>query len=300
MALVDHLKELRYRVIVICIAIVIGMIIALIIYRPVLTPTLLWPIEQAIKQYQSQHPEAFVMVTTEGLMAPMVLMLKVSAVCGIIISCPVWIYQIWAFVAPGLYAKEKKNVLMFMGAAVPLFISGVVLGYFITPKGFTFMLGFTPQGQGITNMQDLSNFLSMELKLLLVFGLSFLLPVILVTLNVLGLVRGKQLSQFRNWGILLCAVFAAVATPSGDPFTMMMLATPMVLMYVVSEVICRHHDARKGRTGDSISIGEGTDGEIKIGEPDIGDVVIGEPDIGDIDIGETDIGDVVIGEPAID
>lgn len=270
MSLLDHLRELRYRVIIMAIAVVITTSIALNIYDNVLTPLLLWPIEVAIRSYQETNPESLVMVTTEGMMSPMVLMLKVSAVAGMIMACPVWLYQIWAFIAPGLYAKEKKNALTFLLSAIPLFLSGVVLGYFLTPKGFTFMLSFTPQGQGITNLQDLNNFLSMELKLLIVFGISFLLPVILVTLNVFGIVKGIQLSKFRNWGIVLCAIFAAVATPSGDPFTMMMLATPMILMYLASEIICRRRDIRRiKKNKGGIDIGEDADGQIRIGEPDI-------------------------------
>ncbi len=286
MSLFDHLRELRYRLIVSFVVLVLCTILAAIFYQSLLVPTLLWPINVAMDRYQSANVDASIMLTTEGVFSPMMLMLKVSALAGLILSCPFWLYQVWAYIAPALYANEKKNALKFLLAAIPLFLSGVLLGYFATPQGFAMMLEFTPRGQEIVNLQDLSNFLSMEMKLLIIFGLSFLLPVVIVTLNIVGVVSAKQLRKGRMWSFFLAFVFGAVATPSGDPFTMSMLAVPICLMYVMSEVICGRRDAKQARreASDEVVIGEAI-----IGEPDIGPTVIGEPDIGPTEIGEPEI-----------
>ena len=167
---------------------------------------------------------------------------------GIFFSAPIWLWQVWAFVAPGLLAKEKKYSLAFLGSAIPLFLAGIVLGYWISPKGFVVLLGFTPQG--VTNIQDVNDFLHFMSIMLMVFGVSFLLPVILVALNAVGILRGRTMGKYRNIAIFACFIFGAVATPSTDPFSMLALSLPMAVMYVLSEIICRVSDNRKGITFD--------------------------------------------------
>lgn len=244
MALVDHLKELRYRVIVSVLAILVGMIIGWILYQRVLTPLFTWPVEQAIADYKQTNPNARTMITMESMMSPFMLQLRVAGVAGLVLACPVWLYQIWRFIVPGLLANERKYAVRFLGSAIPLFLLGMAVGYWITPKGFTFMLQFTPPTSDIINTQDLSKFLDLEIRLLLVFGLSFLLPVVQVALNLLGVVSAEQMARFRTIAVFLCFVFGAVATPSGDPFSMLALGTPMALMYVIAEAICRRNDKR--------------------------------------------------------
>lgn len=247
MALVDHLKELRYRVTISAFVLLLLTIAMLFVYDPYLLPFILHPLNVAIEQYQAKHPGASVVLTTEGLTSPMLLMLKTAGVAALVLSCPVWLYQLWAFIAPGLLAKEKKWATAFLASAIPLFLLGVALGYWITPKGFAVMLAFTPQGLDITNLQEVQKFLTFELQLLLVFGLSFLLPVVIVMMNLLGLVKADQLARFRTPAIFLCFVFGAVATPSTDPFSMVALSIPMSIMYVVAEAIARRNDKRRAK-----------------------------------------------------
>lgn len=250
MALMDHLRELRYRVIISVLAVLVGMIVAWIVYSRVLIPVFTWPVERALADYQAVNPDARVMVTIESLMSPLMLQLRVTGIAGMVLACPVWMYQLWAYIAPALLVHEKKYALRFLGSAIPLFLLGILVGYWITPKGFTFMLKFTPPSENIVNTQNLSTFLDLEVRLLLVFGLSFLLPVVQVALNLFGVIQASQMAKFRAIAIFLCFVFAAVATPSGDPFSMLALGSPLAIMYLVAEVICRRHDKQVAQRND--------------------------------------------------
>lgn len=243
MALVDHLKELRYRIIVSALVIVAAMLGSLVFNRQLLN-LVFEPYQSAIAIYESRTPDGNVIIATDGITGGLLFTLKVALYAGLVVSCPVWLYQLWAFIAPGLLAKEKKYALGFLGAAIPLFLTGIGLGYWISPKGFVVMLGFTPDG--VSNIQDINKFLAFLSGMLLVFGLSFLLPVILVALNLMGVLRGRTLAKYRTVGIFLCFLFGAVATPSQDPFSMCALAVPMAVMYVISEVICHANDKRRG------------------------------------------------------
>ena len=251
MALVDHLKELRYRVIVAVAAILVTMVVCLVFGDQILT-IVLRPFYIAIDTYRAANPEANVIISAEGLESPLLLRLKIALYAGLIISCPVWLYQIWGFIAPGLLRNEKRYALAFLGSGIPLFIAGVLLGYWISPKGFAVMLGFTPNTPDLWNIQEVQKFLNFEMMMLMVFGLSFLLPVILIALNLVGVLKGATMGRFRVVAIFLCFVFGAVATPSTDPFSMCALAAPTALMYIISEVICRANDRRRAARGDEI------------------------------------------------
>lgn len=241
MALGDHLRELRYRIIVSLLAVLVTTSVTLIFYDHIMALALR-PIEEAIAAYQATRPDAQVMLSTAGVMGAFVLYFKVAFTAGFIIACPIWLYQLWSFVAPGLLSNEKRVALRFLGSAIPLFLAGVLVGYWITPKGFAVMLQFNPDG--VTNINELNDFLSFELRLLLVFGVSFLLPVVLITLNRLGVIKAAQLSRFRAVAIFACFVFAAIATPSADAISMLALSIPMAAMYILSEVICHRHDRK--------------------------------------------------------
>lgn len=249
MALVDHLKELRYRIIVSFLAILATMV-GCLAFNDTLVHLVFDPYYHSVAIYESTHPGSKVLVATDGLAGGMMLVLKVGLYAGLVLSCPFWLYQLWAFIAPGLLAKEKKYTLGFLGAAIPLFLTGIALGYWISPKGFVVLLGFTPDG--VSNIQDVNKFLQFMTITLLVFGVSFLLPVVLVALNLLGILRARTLAKYRTVGIFLCFLFGAVATPSQDPFSMCALAVPMAVMYIISEVICHANDKRRGVTDELV------------------------------------------------
>lgn len=250
MSLYDHLRELRYRVTVAAFTIVLASIGAIFFYRP-LIHFLMWPWESAKAAVEISRPEALLQMTNNGVLGAFTLAVIACVLAGVVISSPIWLYQIWAFVAPGLVKKERKYALGFLGTALPLFLAGCALGYIVWPKGIEVLLSFTIEGMDIMNLLEMSEFLGMQIKLLLVFGLSFVLPVVLVGLNMAGVVRGYQLGRARRFVIFGSVVFAAMATPTTDPFTLLALAIPISVLFLVAELVCRILDKRKGITEES-------------------------------------------------
>lgn len=252
MALVDHLRELRYRVMVSVIGVIVVAVFAGIFQQQVLDVAMK-PGLEAKAAYEAANPKVVVNFTLQNVTDPFSLVIWVIVVAGLILSCPIWLYQLWAYIAPALLKHEKKIALLFIGAAVPLFLSGCAVGYFVLPKGIAVLLGFTPTGFGIYNLLEVRTFLNFELIMILVFGVSFLLPVVIVSLNLAGVVKGYQLARARKGVIFGSVVFAAVATPSTDPFSMLALAVPMSVLYFIAELICRVSDKRKGITPEAAS-----------------------------------------------
>lgn len=246
MSLYDHLRELRYRVIVSAVAVILTATLAAFFYRYILN-LVMWPWNSALADLTQASPDVATQVVNREVSGPFMLALKVTMVAGLLAACPIWLFQLWQFIVPALLEKEKKYARNFMISAIPLFLLGCVVGYFVLPKGISVMLQFTPDGLGIVNQLDLNSFLGLELLLILLFGVSFLLPVVLVMINLAGVVTGEQLGKARMFSVFGCFVFGAVATPSTDPFSMIALALPMAIMYVAAEFICRRNDKRKAK-----------------------------------------------------
>jgi sec-independent protein translocase protein TatC len=255
MTLFEHLRELRYRLVVSILAIIVGMIVAWF-FRYDLLDILQRPYFQAIEALKAKHPDANTSLVNINLTSPLTLSLKVSALAGAIVTAPFWLYQLWAFVVPGLLAKEKKWALIFIAAATPMFVGGVFVAYFVLPKAITVLLSFTQSG--VTNLQDINAYLSFLLRLMIVFGIGFLIPLIVLMLNIVGVITAKQMAKYRTLVIFGTFVFGAVATPSTDPFSMLAVAAPMALLFVGAEVIAHILDRRKARraalAGDDLLI----------------------------------------------
>jgi sec-independent protein translocase protein TatC len=190
----------------------------------------------------SENLEAELTINSVG--GPLTLALKVSLVTGIILSSPIWLYQLWAFILPGLHTKEQRWTRLFVAIAGPLFMTGVAVGYYVLPKGLSVLLDFTPAD--VANLVELGGYLNFILRMLLVFGVAFEIPVFVLLLNLAGVVKGRQLGEVRPWIVVGTFVFAAVATPSTDPISMLFLAIPMTLLFFISEVIARLLDRRRG------------------------------------------------------
>jgi sec-independent protein translocase protein TatC len=244
MTLFEHLRELRYRLVVSVLAILVGMIVAWF-FRYDLLDILQRPYFQAIAALKAQHPGADTSLVNINLTSPLTLSLKVAALAGAIATAPIWLYQLWAFVVPGLMAKEKKWALIFIAAATPMFIGGVAVAYIVLPKAITVLLSFTQAG--VTNLQDINAYLSFLLRLMVVFGIAFLIPLVVLMLNIVGVIKATQLAKYRTLVIFGTFVFGAVATPSTDPFSMLALALPMTLLFIGTEVIAHILDRRKAR-----------------------------------------------------
>ncbi|BEP15857.1 twin-arginine translocase subunit TatC [Acidothermaceae bacterium B102] len=242
MSLVDHFIELRTRVVRACVAIVIGMVIGFIIWHPVYNvlkaPYCDLPVGK-------RHPYAGASGCSLVYSHPLdgfSIKLKVSAIVGILISSPVWLYQLWAFITPGLKRNERRWALSFVTASLVLFSGGVVAAYLMLSKALEFLLGAA--GGGTTAILDIAQYIGFVTRVMLLFGLSFEFPLIIVILNLAHLVRHERLWSWRRMEIFLVTVFAAVVTPSTDPYTMLALASPLWILYEVAALIAMVHDRR--------------------------------------------------------
>ncbi|OEV03287.1 hypothetical protein AN216_12080 [Streptomyces oceani] len=248
MPLAEHLRELRNRLVKAVLAVLAVAVLGLVYYKQI-ADFLTEPVREAVgceKGFgESVNGEACAELTIQGLVAPFTIMLKVALTVGVIGACPVWLYQLWAFLAPGLHRSEKKYAGAFVGAGAPLFVGGAVLAYFVLPTAARALLDFTPEGTG--NLIPFDEFLDIITRLVIVFGLAFELPLLLVMLNFGGIVTGRQLLGWWRVMVVAIAVFSAMATPTGDPLTMGALALPIVLLYFGATGVCLTNDRRRRR-----------------------------------------------------
>jgi sec-independent protein translocase protein TatC len=242
MALSDHFRELRARLIRSALILVIAFCVAIFFYDQLLD-LVNRPYLDAQRALRDNGTVSIQVVqdATGGLL----LQMKLCGVVAIIASSPYWLYQIWAFILPGLHPKEKRYTRMFVAVAGPLFLGGVALGYYVMPKGLEVLISFVPNN--VTSLVDFGRFFSFEMRMLLIFGVSMEIPLFVVLLNFAGIISGRTLAKHRPWIVIGTMVFAAVATPSTDPFSMLMLAIPMLILFAISEVICRVSDRVRGR-----------------------------------------------------
>lgn len=241
MPLVEHLRELRARLFVALLAVAAGMVVAWVLFDPIFA-VLKEPYCQ-LPQARSLGPNCTLVVT--GIFDAFFLKVRVSLIVGSVIASPVWLYEIWAFVTPGLYRNERRWTLAFLATSVPLFLAGAVLAYLTLDKGLALFLGLTPSE--VTNIIRVNDYLGYVTTMLLVFGVSFEFPLLIVMLNLAGVVSFEALRRAWRGVIFGVAVFAAVATPSGDPFTMTALAAPMCLLYALALLVARWNDRRRAR-----------------------------------------------------
>lgn len=258
MPLVEHLRELRNRLIKSVLAIFVGTVIGWIFYEQLFT-LLTEPFNSSIESLAKER-DLDAELTLGGVASPFTLQVKVALAAGIVLASPVWLYQIWAFVAPGLHGHERRWALTFLAVSSPFFLAGVALGYWVLPKGIEILIDFTPAN--VSNLVQVDGYLSFVLRMLLVFGVAMEIPLFVVLLNLAGVVSARALARSRSWIILGVFVFAAVATPSTDPITMLFLAIPMTLLFLISEIIARIVDRRRARAGDAADLAGLADDEI--------------------------------------
>jgi sec-independent protein translocase protein TatC len=244
MSLIEHIRELRNRVVKIVLALLVGTGIGLIsaVYNRV------WSI--------IEHP--FCAATVNGatgchrlgdrlvlnsVLAPFMLRVEVAFFFGLVVTSPIWLYQIWAFVAPGLYRREKRWTYAFVGIAVPLFVVGAGIAYFAMSRGLGYLLGLTPKG--VLNLPPVSTYLGYFFGMVLGFGLAFELPLLVLMLNVAGVLTHQFFRKWRRLIIFGVFVFAGIASPSPDPLTMLLLAGPCVLLVELAELLIWMNDRRR-------------------------------------------------------
>lgn len=223
MTLVEHLAELRSRLIKAVLAILLGMIVAFV-FRERLFELLSDPLRAAIEPLQAQGKLENSSLNYASPASPLMLYLKISLVAGLVASSPIWLYQIWAFIMPGLHKHERRWAMMFVGIAAPLFIAGVLLGYMVIPKGLEVLLGFVPEDDLFSTLLTIDDFVSFVLRVVVVFGIAFLIPIFVILLDLVGVLSAERIGKWRAPIIFFIFVFAAVATPTIDPITMLLLA----------------------------------------------------------------------------
>ncbi len=242
MPLMDHIRELRNRLLKALAGLAVGMVAGWFLFQPV------W---RFLEKPYCRIPEHNRLLghgcelVVNGIFDGFFLHMKVAFVVGLIIASPVWLYQVWAFVAPGLYARERRWTYLFVGAAVPLFLVGGGFAYFAMTNGLKFLLSMVPGGA--VPLITVDTYLSYVTGMLLVFGLAFEVPLVVVILNMAGVLSHARFRKWRRLMIFAVFAFAAVAVPSPDPFSMLLLAMPCVAFVEVAEVFIWANDRRRAR-----------------------------------------------------
>ena len=244
MPLMDHIRELRNRLVKVCLALIVGTGIGLI--TPVWNRV--WhfverPFCAAVVHGHRGCTGLGHQLVLAGVLDPFMLRVEVAFFFGLILTSPIWLYQLWAFVAPGLYRRERRWAYVFVGTAVPLFLLGSFIAYFAMSRGLGYLLGLTPHG--VLNLPPVSTYLGYFTAMMLGFGLAFELPLVLLMLNVAGVLSHQFFRKWRRVMIFAVFVFAGIASPSPDPLTMLLLAVPCLVLVEVAEFLIWVNDRRR-------------------------------------------------------
>ncbi|WP_406009929.1 twin-arginine translocase subunit TatC [Streptomyces sp. NBC_00637] len=279
MPLADHLRELRNRLAKAMLAIVVVTVVAAFFYNDIinfLTKPILDSVgcgktfEEIAGQLNSgDSTNKCASITINGLLAPFTLALQVSLMAGVVFASPVWLYQLWAFIAPGLHNHERRYAYAFVGMGAPLFIGGGYFAYRVLPTTAKVLIDFTPGG--VSNLLPLDDLLQLVTRMVVVFGLSFELPLLLVFLNLTGMVTGRRMLGWWRAMIIGITVFAAVATPSTDPISMLALAGPIWILYFGATAFSLLNDRRRRRR-DALGPADDEASELDLSPEAIGEV----------------------------
>ncbi|GLK15665.1 twin-arginine translocase subunit TatC [Herbiconiux flava] len=251
MSLGAHLIELRKRLFLAALGIVVGMVVGWILSDAVLQ-ALTVPIQELS---DAQGRTASLNFT--DISSAFDLRIQIAFTVGVVISSPVWLYQIWAFAVPGMKRREKQYAVGFVLSAVPLFLAGCAAGWFVMPHMVVLLTGFAPQDT--TALISARTYYDFVLKLVLAIGIAFVLPVFLVLLNFAGVLTAKAILKSWRVAILVITLFTAIATPAADVMSMFLLAIPMVLLYFGAAGIAFIHDRRVAKRQRTIDAEFGLD-----------------------------------------
>lgn len=268
MPLIDHLRELRNRVVKIALAVLVGAIVGWIFYDRI------WnfmqePFCHAMANHECVAGETGHYLAFFGVLDPFYFKIKIAIFAGAIITSPIWLYQIWAFIAPGLYSREKRWTYAFIGVAVPLFGLGCFFAYFAMGRGLEFLMGMAAPGTATLFTAD--SYLSYWFAMVIGFGLCFEVPLFLVMLNMVRIVTHERFRKWRRVIIFLIFVFAGIASPSPDPLTMLMLGGVVVVLVEAAEVIIYLNDRRYVRSHPDLYAGLSDDQLSDIDDPEHAD-----------------------------
>jgi sec-independent protein translocase protein TatC len=237
MSLGDHLRELRKRLVISAIAILLGAIAGFF-----LAPFVIDGLRVPINQIAENRNAEIVYTTVTGAFD---LRIAISVTIAIVIASPIWLYQVFAFLVPGLTSKEKRYTFGFFFSAVPLFLLGAAAGWFVFPHMVELLTSFSAEQEA--TYLDAKIYYDFVIKLVLAVGIAFVLPVFLVLLNFVGVLSAKAIIKGWRVAILCICLFTAIATPAADVVSMFLLAIPMVVLFFIAALIAHFHDRAKAR-----------------------------------------------------
>jgi sec-independent protein translocase protein TatC len=253
MPLAAHFRELRDRLVRSALAVLLGGVLVWTKY-----PFFFSVIRRPYDIAHTKHPDAILALT--GVTTGFSLQMKVSVAVGVVIASPIWLYQLWRFISPGLHRNERTLALGFSAIATPLFLAGAALAYRVLPQMLDVLFGFTPSD--VTNVTSMDLYITFFIQLLLFFGIGFLIPLVLIGLNAVGVLSGARLKDSWRYIVLGSFVFGAVATPSGDPVGMTIVAVPMIALSLIAVAIALANDKRRDRTRATSGTDQWSDDEV--------------------------------------
>jgi sec-independent protein translocase protein TatC len=248
MTLMEHLADLRTRLLIAVLVILVGTALGLAFSKQVIE-FLAQPYCNTSGANVEEGEQVLCSFTLNSPISHIGLYLKVSLYMGLVATSPVWLYQLWAFIAPGLHRSERKYAYLFIGIAAPLFMGGALLAYFVVSHGIEFIM-VLQEGTGFAIALNLEAYINFYLTVMVVFGIGFEFPLILLMLNVMGLVTAKRMRGWWRIVVVVSFIFTAVFTPTPDPFGMTALAICMLILYGIALIIAHLNDKRKGITDE--------------------------------------------------
>jgi sec-independent protein translocase protein TatC len=262
MPLMDHLRELRNRVVTIAVVVLVGACVAWAFYNQIWS-FIQRPYCEAVHGcVRNTFGHSLIL---NGVMDGFYLHIKVCIIAAIVVTSPIWLYQLWAFIAPGLYSREKRWTYLFMGTAVPLFALGCCFAFIAMSRGLRFFISLSG---GLTNLFTADTYIGYWIAMIIGFGLCFEVPLFLVILNLARVITHERFKKWRKVIIFLVFVFAGIASPSPDPLTMLLLGGVVVALVEVAEVIIFFNDRRYARTHPDLNANLADDELSPIETPD--------------------------------
>jgi sec-independent protein translocase protein TatC len=237
---VEHIRELRKRLMRACLAILVGAILGYLVAKQV-QAVLTNPYCDFVK---AKSPGTVCQFNMTAPLDAFMLQLKIALYVGLVLAAPIWLYQLWAFIAPGLHKRERRYGYAFAAVATPLFAAGFWLGFILVSRSMPWFLGVTP---GINLTVNLDGYFEFVTGVMLLFGVGFEFPMIVAMLNFAGLVSAKKLLSWWRVAIFLMFLFAALVTPTPDPFNMTVLAVCMAVLYFAAVGVAFLNDRRRAR-----------------------------------------------------